>query len=57
MQQLQLFQIDAFTENVFHGNPAAVCPLEDWLDDASMQGGENFFVKIKENEFILGGMR
>jgi PhzF family phenazine biosynthesis protein len=37
MQQLQLFQVDAFTDNTFHGNPAAVCPLENWLDDATMQ--------------------
>jgi len=29
--KLQLFQIDAFTDKVFGGNPAAVCPLEKWL--------------------------
>jgi len=32
-----LFQVDAFTGNVFSGNPAAVCPLEQWLDDSLMQ--------------------
>jgi PhzF family phenazine biosynthesis protein len=32
-----MFQIDAFTREVFHGNPAAVCPLEAWLDDATLQ--------------------
>lgn len=37
MQQLQLFQIDAFANEVFHGNPAAVCPLEKWLNDATLQ--------------------
>jgi len=37
MQQLQIFQIDAFTKNVFSGNPAAVCPLEKWLDDTILQ--------------------
>jgi PhzF family phenazine biosynthesis protein len=37
MQQLQLFQIDAFTDEVFHGNPAAVCPLEYWLDNTTLQ--------------------
>ncbi|HET9408359.1 MAG TPA: PhzF family phenazine biosynthesis protein [Candidatus Sulfotelmatobacter sp.] len=28
-----LFQVDAFTNRKFHGNPAAVCPLTEWLDD------------------------
>ena len=31
------YQVDAFSSNVFQGNPAAVCPLDDWLDDAVMQ--------------------
>jgi len=31
--QLKLFQADAFAERIFHGNPAAVVPLEEWLDD------------------------
>ena len=35
--ELTLYQIDAFAEHVFEGNPAAVCPLESWLDDAVMQ--------------------
>lgn len=30
---LQLFQVDAFTNQPFRGNPAAVCPLTKWLDD------------------------
>jgi PhzF family phenazine biosynthesis protein len=34
---LQLFQVDAFTKNPFGGNPAAVCPLERWLDAELMQ--------------------
>ncbi|MBT3360582.1 MAG: PhzF family phenazine biosynthesis protein [Rhodospirillales bacterium] len=34
---LQIFQIDAFTDNVFAGNPAAVCPLNEWLPDDQMQ--------------------
>lgn len=38
MKQLQIYQIDAFTDQVFHGNPAAVCPLEEWLEDGIMQG-------------------
>lgn len=37
MQQIQIYQIDAFADRVFHGNPAAVCPLEHWLDDEILQ--------------------
>jgi PhzF family phenazine biosynthesis protein len=33
----KLYQIDAFTENLFTGNPAAVCPLEKCLDTDVMQ--------------------
>jgi len=35
--QLSLYQIDAFTQKIFSGNPAAVCPLNYWLDDELMQ--------------------
>lgn len=35
--RFQLFQIDAFTSRIFGGNPAAVCPLESWLEDAVLQ--------------------
>jgi PhzF family phenazine biosynthesis protein len=35
--KLKIFQIDAFTNKVFGGNPAAVIPLEKWLDDELMQ--------------------
>ena len=34
--KLSLFQVDAFTDKVFSGNPAAVCPLESWLDEREM---------------------
>lgn len=34
---LPLYQIDAFTDRVFGGNPAAVVPLETWLPDAVLQ--------------------
>ena len=34
---LPLYQIDAFSSQVFGGNPAAVCPLETWLPDDVMQ--------------------
>ncbi len=36
--KIPLYQVDAFTSSVFGGNPAAVCPLEEWLDDATLQG-------------------
>ena len=35
--RLPIFQVDAFTDKVFGGNPAAVCPLEHWLSDDIMQ--------------------
>ena len=48
-----IYQVDAFAASLFSGNPAAVCPLEDWFDDATLQSvaAENnlaetaFFVK------------
>lgn len=35
--KLKIYQVDAFTDKVFGGNPAAVCPLDHWLDDKLMQ--------------------
>lgn len=35
--RLPLYQVDAFTGELFGGNAAAVCPLERWLPDATMQ--------------------
>src|SRR5436189_3432396 len=32
-----MYQVDAFTNKLFGGNPAAVIPLETWLDDSLMQ--------------------
>ena len=37
VDNIEIFQIDAFTDKVFHGNPAAVCLLADWLNDELMQ--------------------
>jgi PhzF family phenazine biosynthesis protein len=34
---MTLYQIDAFTNKLFTGNPAAVVPLEEWIDEALMQ--------------------
>lgn len=34
---LTIYQVDAFTKEVFKGNPAAIVPLENWLDAEAMQ--------------------
>lgn len=57
---IPIFQADAFTDQLFGGNPAAVCPLEEWLPDAVMQqiALENnlaetaFFVKSDTGYFL-----
>lgn len=33
----RIYQVDAFTDKIFSGNPAAVCPLDYWLDDDVLQ--------------------
>ena len=50
--KLHLWQIDAFAEKPFEGNPAAVVPLESWLDDSLMQriANEN---NLAETAFIV----
>jgi PhzF family phenazine biosynthesis protein len=35
--KIPIYQVDAFTSNVFGGNPAAVCPLGEWLSERLMQ--------------------
>lgn len=34
--KIKIYQVDAFTNKLFGGNPAAVCPLESWLSDDTM---------------------
>jgi PhzF family phenazine biosynthesis protein len=54
------YQVDAFTDRLFGGNPAGVCPLEKWLPDDTMQkiAQENnvsetaFFIK-EDNGFHI----
>jgi PhzF family phenazine biosynthesis protein len=54
--EIKVYQVDAFASQVFKGNPAAVCPLTEWLPDSVMQNiaMENnlsetaFYVKEKE---------
>ena len=35
--KIPIYQVDAFTSEIFKGNPAAVCPLQEWLSDQVMQ--------------------
>jgi len=35
--RIPIYQVDAFTDHVFGGNPAAICPLKEWIDSNSMQ--------------------
>ena len=58
--KIPIYQVDAFTSTLFEGNPAAVCPLRNWIDKDIMQkiAQENnlsetaFFVK-KDNIFEI----
>jgi PhzF family phenazine biosynthesis protein len=58
--ELKIYQVDAFSEVVFGGNPAAVVPLSEWLEDELLQkiSMENnlsetaFYVKEKEHFLI-----
>ena len=49
---LPIYQVDAFTSSVFSGNPAAVCPLDSWLGDETMQAiaAEN---NVSETSFFV----
>lgn len=35
--RIPIYQVDAFSGSLFRGNPAAICPLEKWLPDETMQ--------------------
>jgi PhzF family phenazine biosynthesis protein len=55
---IKIYQVDAFTDRLFGGNPASVCPLDKWLSDSLMQkiAAENnlsetaFFVPNSSND-------
>ena len=59
--RIPIYQIDAFAREQFKGNPAAVCPLEWWIEDDKMQqiAAENnlsetaFFVKKGNGDYDL----
>jgi len=50
--KIPIYQVDAFALGPFSGNPAAVCPLDAWLDDDTMQSiaAEN---NLSETAFIV----
>ncbi|UCF93688.1 MAG: PhzF family phenazine biosynthesis protein [Desulfobacterales bacterium] len=50
--KISLYQIDAFSPKLFQGNPAAVCPLDNWLDDRTLQAiaAEN---NLSETAFLV----
>lgn len=49
---IPIFHVDAFADSLFTGNPAAVCPLREWLPDHLLQAiaGEN---NLSETAFIV----
>jgi len=59
--ELSFFQIDAFTDKPFTGNPAAVVPLKEWLPDEMMQkiasemnlSETAFFVPLSDRHYHL----
>lgn len=52
--RIPLYQVDAFAHAAFAGNPAAVCLLDRWPDDAVLQAiaAEN---NLSETAFLVGG--
>jgi PhzF family phenazine biosynthesis protein len=55
-----IYQVDAFTDQPFHGNPAAVCPLPYWFDDSLLQAiaaennlSETAFIVARDSAFEL----
>lgn len=60
MTKLTMYQVDAFTTELFRGNPAAVLVLDDWLSEETMQAiaaennlAETAFVKRNHNGWDL----
>ena len=52
MEKIKIFQVDPFADELFRGNPAAVCVLDNWLDAELMQNiaAEN---NLSETAFIV----
>lgn len=53
MSSVKIYQLDAFTTQLFSGNPAAVCPLDDWPETPVLQriASEN---NLSETAFFVG---
>lgn len=58
--KIPIYQVDAFSETIFSGNPAAVCPLDNWPDDTVLQNialennlSETAFLVSKENHYEI----
>ena len=58
--KIKVYQVDVFTNNLFSGNPAAVCLLDNWLPDKVMQSialennlSETAFLVQKKDKFFL----
>lgn len=49
---IPIYQVDAFTSEVFSGNPAAVCLLDQWIEDRALQAiaAEN---NLSETAFLV----
>ena len=57
---IPFYQVDAFSDKAFKGNPAAVCPIDEWLDDEVMQNiamennlAETAFFVCKEDKYEI----
>ncbi len=57
--EIKIYQVDAFTSRLFSGNPAAVCPLEAWLPDATLLNiaSENNLAETAYYVHEPGGLR
>jgi PhzF family phenazine biosynthesis protein len=58
--KVPIYQVDAFTDKVFKGNPAAVCPLESWIEEQLLQNiaaennlSETAFFVMSDNHFEI----
>lgn len=58
--KIPIYQVDAFSDQLFKGNPAAVCPLDNWLPDELMQNiaqennlAETAFIVRTENGYEI----
>lgn len=60
MKKQLIYQVDAFASQLFGGNPAAVCPLDDWLSAELMQSiarennlSETAFIVAKDDQYQI----